>query len=141
MINQREFLVAGVVLIDVDGNMVCQLRDDIPSINDPGKAGIFGGHIESGESALGCALREINEETNLNLKANQLKPFMNYTAKRTLDDKPVNITLFIAKGIDTANLKTYEGQGFCVIKDPNDPRIAESVKLAFNKWFAERPKH
>jgi len=41
---------------------VLQQRDDIPSIIQAGKIGMFGGHREAGESFLECVAREIREE-------------------------------------------------------------------------------
>ena len=41
-----------------------QLRDDIPGIVYPGHWGLFGGHIEPGETAEQAFVREVHEEIN-----------------------------------------------------------------------------
>lgn len=41
-----------------------QLRDDLPSIVYPGIWGLFGGHIEAGETPQVALLRELAEEIN-----------------------------------------------------------------------------
>jgi 8-oxo-dGTP pyrophosphatase MutT (NUDIX family) len=56
-------IVAGVVLLRGDGAALLQLRDDIPTIQDPGIWVVPGGHIESGETAAEGACREFLEET------------------------------------------------------------------------------
>lgn len=45
-----------------DGQFLMQLRDDIPHILYPGVWGLFGGHIEPGESADTGVRRELMEE-------------------------------------------------------------------------------
>lgn len=55
--------VCGVVLLREDGGALLQLRDDIPTIMDPGIWVFPGGHIEEGESPLEGAMREFEEET------------------------------------------------------------------------------
>ena len=45
-----------------EGQILMQLRDDIPGIVYPGVWGLFGGHIEPGETPEIAVKREINEE-------------------------------------------------------------------------------
>jgi|SRR5665213_2318671 len=56
-------VVAGIVLLRGDGAALLQLRDDIPTIQDPGIWVVPGGHIEPGESPKEGACREFLEET------------------------------------------------------------------------------
>ena len=56
----REFACA--LIIDTFGRFLLQQRDDIPSIIQAGKIGMFGGHREARESFLECVAREIREE-------------------------------------------------------------------------------
>jgi 8-oxo-dGTP pyrophosphatase MutT (NUDIX family) len=55
--------VAGVILLRNDGAALLQLRDDKPTIQDPGIWVVPGGHIEPGETPLEGARREFLEET------------------------------------------------------------------------------
>ena len=57
---------AGVVLVDRRGWILLQERDGNPRI-DPDCWGLSGGHLESDESPLEGALRELEEETGLRL--------------------------------------------------------------------------
>ncbi len=45
-----------------EGQLLMQLRDDIPTILYPGVWGLFGGHIEAGETPKMAVVREIAEE-------------------------------------------------------------------------------
>lgn len=54
--------IAAALLIDVNGSLLLQRRDNIPDIIQPGKVGLFGGHREGEETFLECVVREINEE-------------------------------------------------------------------------------
>ena len=51
-----------VAFLRRDGKYLMQLRDDNPQIIYPGHWGLFGGHIEPGESADVAVRRELQEE-------------------------------------------------------------------------------
>ena len=53
-----------MAIIVQDGKYLMQLRDEIPTILYPGVWGLFGGHIESGESPQFGLKRELIEEIN-----------------------------------------------------------------------------
>jgi 8-oxo-dGTP pyrophosphatase MutT (NUDIX family) len=54
--------IAPTVVVDTQGRLLLQLRDNIPTILYPGKIGLFGGHREGDETFLACAVRELHEE-------------------------------------------------------------------------------
>jgi 8-oxo-dGTP pyrophosphatase MutT (NUDIX family) len=56
-------VVAGIILLRGDGAALLQLRDDKPTIQDPGIWVVPGGHVEAGESPADGARREFLEET------------------------------------------------------------------------------
>ena len=51
-----------IAILYQDGKFLCQLRDDIPNIRYPGHWGLFGGHLEPGETPEVAVLRELKEE-------------------------------------------------------------------------------
>jgi 8-oxo-dGTP diphosphatase len=53
----------GVILVDAAGQILMQLRDDIPTIVDPGCWVVPGGVVDPGESPDDGARRELLEET------------------------------------------------------------------------------
>jgi 8-oxo-dGTP pyrophosphatase MutT (NUDIX family) len=57
----------GVVLVNADGDVLLQLRDDIPTISDPGCWAVPGGGQEAGETLEEAARREFLEETEYTL--------------------------------------------------------------------------
>jgi 8-oxo-dGTP pyrophosphatase MutT (NUDIX family) len=58
---------AGVILVDDQGRVLMQLRDDDPAIMFPGHWGITGGAGNAGETPEQTARREVTEETGLTL--------------------------------------------------------------------------
>ncbi|MFC1767479.1 NUDIX domain-containing protein [Candidatus Margulisiibacteriota bacterium] len=65
-----ETQAAHAVLL-LSGKYVLQLRDDIPTIAEPGKWSLFGGVLDKGEDPLSCIKREIFEE--LSIKPSKFK--------------------------------------------------------------------
>ena len=51
-----------LAMLHRDGHWLLQLRDDIDSIIYPGHWGLFGGHVEPGESPTDAVQRELMEE-------------------------------------------------------------------------------
>jgi 8-oxo-dGTP diphosphatase len=51
-----------ICLLYREGKLLMQLRDNIPTILYPGLWGLFGGHIEAGETPEIAVVREIAEE-------------------------------------------------------------------------------
>jgi 8-oxo-dGTP diphosphatase len=62
MIKYRE--IACAIIVDINGRLLLQQRDDVVGILHPGKVTLFGGHREGDETFLECAVREIAEETS-----------------------------------------------------------------------------
>jgi 8-oxo-dGTP pyrophosphatase MutT (NUDIX family) len=67
---------AGVILVDREGRVLMQLRDDNPKIMYPGHWGITGGAALKDESPEETARREVTEETGLSL--GRIEPFRAY---------------------------------------------------------------
>ncbi len=56
-----------IAILPADGKFLMQLRDNIPTILYPGLWGLFGGHIEAGETPEIAVKREIMEEIGYQL--------------------------------------------------------------------------
>ena len=53
-----------LAMLEREGRWLLQLRDDIDTIIYPGHWGLFGGHLEPGETATEAVQRELKEEIN-----------------------------------------------------------------------------
>ncbi|WP_310426094.1 NUDIX hydrolase [Chamaesiphon sp. VAR_48_metabat_135_sub] len=51
-----------ISILPYDGKFLMQLRDNIPTILYPGLWGLFGGHVEAGETPEIAVVREVIEE-------------------------------------------------------------------------------
>ncbi len=51
-----------LAMLEREGGWMLQLRDDIDSIIYPGHWGLFGGHLDPGETASDAVHRELKEE-------------------------------------------------------------------------------
>lgn len=67
---------AGIILVDPQGRVLLQLRDDTPGIMYPGHWGITGGAANAGETPEQTAVRETEEETGLRIE--RMEPFRAY---------------------------------------------------------------
>lgn len=105
---------AEIILVRKDGALILQQRDDKPGITNPGMITSFGGHIEPGETPLQAAVRELNEETNLNFTADRLSFFGKYRKTKKVHGEDWDVYYFVATDVDDRNLKVFEGQGFVV---------------------------
>jgi 8-oxo-dGTP pyrophosphatase MutT (NUDIX family) len=76
---------AGVILVDRQGRVLMQLRDDDPAIMFPGHWGLTGGASQHAETPEQTARREVEEETGLQLEA--IEPFRAYYFAETKGGK------------------------------------------------------
>lgn len=65
-------------MLDTEGRLLLQQRDDIPGILQPGKISLFGGHCEGDETCLQCAVREIAEELSYPVPAERFELLVQY---------------------------------------------------------------
>ena len=49
------------------GHVLLQKRENIPTIQGPGKWEVWGGHCEEGETPKACAIRELREEIGVEI--------------------------------------------------------------------------
>ena len=74
-----------------------QLRDDIPSILYPGHWGLFGGHLDPGETAEVCVHRELKEEIGRDIP--NLKSFKTVQKKSDDVDPRKNVIVHLFCGV------------------------------------------
>lgn len=120
---------AGIFLVTDGGLVIGQRRDSIPTIDNPGKVGAFGGTVEPSEDPRYAAWREVTqEETNLRLDLGAIQPLMQDVAWRQLTSEWEVRHFFYAR-ITRAQLEqieVYEGAGWAAIPDPGYPDLIDS---------------
>ena len=65
--NNMEVIAVNYILIKPDKEILMQKRDNTEGIKEPGKWCFPGGHLEKGEDILEAVVRELKEETDVNL--------------------------------------------------------------------------
>jgi 8-oxo-dGTP pyrophosphatase MutT (NUDIX family) len=95
---------AQAILLDTDGRLLLQLRDNVPHIRNPGKIGLFGGGREGNESFLDCIVREIYEEIGF-----YLPPARFELIYRWFDPGNVHAEIFLAREVPVEKLTVTEG--------------------------------
>jgi len=66
--------IALIVLEDDAARVAFQLRSDVAGIANPDHWGLFGGHIEPGETPEAGAIREVEEELSVRIDPAKMRP-------------------------------------------------------------------
>ncbi len=98
----------GALLVDTNGKLIAQQRDDKPGITNPGMVSLFGGTSHEGESPIETLRRELQEELELEVNSNNL---LLQTVKHE-NGTNVACSIYIITGVDAEKLKLHEGAGF-----------------------------
>ena len=100
----------GALLVDTNGKLITQQRDDKPGITNPGMVSLFGGTSHEGESPIETLRRELQEELELEVSSNNL---LLQTVKHE-NGTNVACSIYIITGVDAEELKLHEGAGFAM---------------------------
>lgn len=98
----------GALLVDTNGKLIAQQRDDKPDITNPGMVSLFGGTSHEGESPIETLRRELQEELELEVNSNNL---LLQTVKHE-NGTNVACSIYIVTGVDAGKLKLHEGASF-----------------------------
>ena len=100
----------GALLVDTNGKLIAQQRDDKPGITNPGMVSLFGGTSHEGESPIETLRRELQEELELEVNSDNL---LLRTIKHE-NGTNVACSIYIVTGVDAEKLKLHEGAGFAM---------------------------
>jgi len=100
----------GALLVDINGKLIAQQRDDKPGITNPGMVSLFGGTSHEGESPIETLRRELQEELELEVSSNNL---LLQTVKHE-NGTNVACSIYLIEGVDVDTLNLHEGTGFAV---------------------------
>jgi 8-oxo-dGTP pyrophosphatase MutT (NUDIX family) len=122
--DKRRF--AGVVLVDGAGRVLLQERDEHPRI-DPEKWGLSGGHLEPGEDFLAGAVRELEEETGVRVRADELAFVGEFVIDHRDADGTWDLMQVFAASTDLtdADIDCREGRQIVFV----DPAVARGLDL------------
>jgi 8-oxo-dGTP pyrophosphatase MutT (NUDIX family) len=110
--------IAAALLIDVNGNLLLQRRDNVPHIVQPGKVGLFGGHREGEETFLECVVREIAEEITQQIPAERFQHLFSLDgADPEIPGGHLRGEFFVAYDVPTDALVITEGKPLIVPPD------------------------
>lgn len=94
----------GVMIFDDKQNILLLRRSDVGTA--PKKLGLVGGYIEEGESSAIAAVREVVEETGIELIENQLVPFKEYAWE--VNGESLLFTVFTYKLVERPSAITLQ---------------------------------
>lgn len=113
-----------------------QVRDDRPDIASPGKLAAFGGKLEGGESKRKAIIRELEEETSLNVNTSKLK----YLG-RVIGASPERPGVGYGYILEATSLdfEVYEGQGRVIVslqelESFDLSKFNPSTRQAIERW-------
>jgi 8-oxo-dGTP pyrophosphatase MutT (NUDIX family) len=120
----RDIEGAVVILVDEQGRIAMQLRDDKPGLPAANQWGLIGGLVQAGEDARAIGLREVQEQLDVRLNPEKLSLYR----KHYIPEQNLTTWLFhylLADELDNAIL--CEGQAWDFI-GRDDPRV-ENIGL------------
>ena len=100
----------GALLVDTNGKLIAQQRDDKPGITNPDMVSLFGGTSHEGELPIETLRRELQEELELEVSSNNL---LLQTVKHE-NGTNVACSIYIVTGVDAEKLELHEGAGFAM---------------------------
>ena len=103
-----------------NGQIVAQLRDNIPGIASQGMLSTFGGGVDIGESPQQAAVRELEEETSLKSDCN-IAFITTFIYRTKHNPKFIQKNhLFLANVSNIEKIEIKEGVGFVVLRKDVD---------------------
>ena len=113
--------IVRIFLILPNGQIVAQLRDNIPGIASQGMLSTFGGGVDIGESPNQAAVRELEEETCLE-KNYKMEFITTFVHQKTQNNQAVlqDNHLFLARIGNIEAIEIKEGVGLVVLRKDVD---------------------
>ncbi len=111
-----------ILVFDRAGHVLLQKRDNVPTIQEPGKWDEWGGHCEAGETPEACAIRELREELGIEIADPRALKFL---MARAVDGRKEFVFTYLFKADGTPPV--YEGER----AEWFAPEVAAGLTMAF----------
>jgi 8-oxo-dGTP diphosphatase len=133
-----------IAILPCEGKFLMQLRDNIPTILYPGLWGLFGGHIETGETPEIAVVREIMEE--ISYQITDPKKFGCYSDDRVIRHifyAPLSVgidKLILGEGWDLGLISPAQieaGFAYSAIAGEERPLgpVHQQIMIDFMEWW------
>ena len=94
-----------ILVFNTFGRVLLQKRDNTPTIQEPGKWDVWGGHCEAGETPEACAIRELREEIGVEIADPEALKFL---MTRSVDGREESVFACMFDGAGTPPV--FEGE-------------------------------
>jgi 8-oxo-dGTP diphosphatase len=112
-----------ILVFNALGHVLLQKRDNIPTIQEPGKWDVWGGQCEEGETFEACAIRELREEIGVEIAEPHALKFL---MTRSVDGREESVFAYLFDADGTPPV--YEGER----AEWFSPQEAAHMTMAFN---------
>jgi len=117
-----------ILFVNEQRQILLFLRDDLPNIPYPNTWDVPGGHVEEGETAAQCIVREMKEEMSLELEGFEL-----FLVKEFSDR--IEYTFWKAADLNIDEISLQEGQ--CLRWFSEQEAKATALAYGFNEIVAD----
>jgi 8-oxo-dGTP diphosphatase len=127
-------------LVNPDGHFILQRRDFAPGTYNPGRLSMFGGALEGAETPLECAVRELREETGMDVAESQLAFLTEATFTRE-DSSKTRCTIYFVSEVNPESVHVAEGLEYEIITDEQavrDTSITPLCRTAILEYLKQR---
>ncbi|MGL5061681.1 MAG: NUDIX domain-containing protein [Microcoleus sp.] len=127
--------IVRIFLMLPNGQIVAQLRDNIPGIASQGMLSTFGGGVDIGESPQQAAVRELAEETGIKTDC-QIEFITTFIYKKIREKREFSQKnhLFLVKISNFEQIAIEEGVGFVVLRKDVDFRKVNAGEGTQMAW-------
>ena len=119
---------SSIVFVNEQRQILLFLRDDLPHIPYPNTWDVPGGHVEEGETAAQCIVREMKEEMGLDLEGFELFSVREFSGR-------IEYTFWKAADLNIDEISLQEGQ--CLKWFSEEEAKATALAYGFNEIVAD----
>ncbi len=125
----REAIRTAIAIIENKGDIFLQKRDNVPGVTYPGMLMLFGGGLEDQESPQDGIIRELKEETSLDLDRSKLHFLwdQDFVGIGLDGEKILRHPHVFHLAIEEDDFEVYEGAGYVRVNTDNFAQYKENT--------------